>query len=855
MDLSTCDLTSLCDLALLDCKLPVVQSFQSVMAESEEREYKFRQVTIIKEECLGKGAYGVVYKAKCDELICAAKYLHPIFFDHGNAGSNDIVRRFKKECQLLGHLKHPNIVQYLGTHEEEGTNTVILLMELLDCSLHSYLDQHSGDPLPFHQEINIIHDVSRALDYLHINHIYHRDLSCKNILMLGELRAKVSDFGVSKLRDPNSGYSNDTPCPGNILYMPPEALKIPPNLTDTLDEFSLGVVIIQILNRKYPEPTALHRDSTTSSETLTIIPEIERRKNDLDLCDPTNPLLQLAITCISNNPLERHTAEKMCKLLSVLKQTAPYKESVKGTKKQGNENKDIPSDFIFVEMDDRNDYYTSKMTALQNRLDEQDQLIADKENLLRLRNQQLLQKQKIIEDIRKEMMTKEAEMLNKEEQLQVNVEQLTNKDVEIVDRDQQLIEMRELLSQKEVTIFSMEQQLHEKDEQLRRKDEALRASRDDQVSSDKRFSTNLTEIELLRQELLTKNQELDKLRGLREFNGPTDAIKQPVSPNGRGFLRSDPLPRKHSAPSLKPCQAKLLDLRWRVGKNTPLSFQPQSNVAVMCNAKVYVAHCNYNRSQGKIYEYDILSDMWTLLPVVQKSEFSLAVVDNYIVAVGGSSGLKKTGTILQLLNSKWIKAFPDVPTPRSFPICVSTDNYLVVAGGEISSEPVSYVEILNFLSSMWLYAPGLPSPINQLTKMTASVVGEFAYFLGGFDEGTLTNKAYTVNVKSLVQEISNREGRKLWLDLPQLPVSGATCISLQNRILAIGGYNARTRSCSDVIYEFDQIKGSWENIGRLPYPVSRCLAVVASVNQQTVLVVIGGNTANGVSNKTSLTNI
>lgn len=855
MDLSTCDLTSLCDLALLDCSLPFIQSVQSLMAESEEREYKFRQVTIIKEENLGKGAYGVVYKAKCDELICAAKYLHPIFFDRGNAGTNDVVRRFKKEIQLLSHLKHPNIVQYLGTHEEEGTNTVILLMELLDCSLHSYLDQHRGDPLPFHQEVNIIHDVSRALDYLHVNHIHHRDLSCKNILMLGELRAKVSDFGVSKLRDPNGGYSNDTPCPGNILYMPPEALKIPPTLANTLDEFSLGVVMIQILNRKYPEPTALHRDST-SSETLTIIPEIERRKNDLDLCDPSNPLLQLAISCISNNPLERPTAEKMCRLLSVLKNTAPYKESVQSTtNRQENKNKDVPNDFILIEMDDRNDYYTSKMTALQNRLDEQDQLIADKDNLLRLRNQQLLQKQKIIEDIQKEMNTKESEMLNKEEQLQANVQQLTNKDVEIVDREQQLIEMRELLSQKEVIIISMEQQLHEKDEQLRRKDEALRASRDDQVSSDKQFSTNLTEIELLRQELLTKNQELDELRGLIEFNRPIDTIRQPVLSNGRGFLRSTPLPCERPPPSLKPSRPKLLELRWRLGKNTPLSFQPQSAVAVSSNAKVYVAHCNYSRSQGKIYEYDILTDMWTPLPVVQKCEFSLAVIDNYVVAVGGSSALKKTGTILHLLNSKWIKAFPDVPTPRSFPVCVSIDNYLVVTGGEVSGEPVPHVEILNVLSSMWLYASGLPSPLNQLTKMTASAVGDFAYFLGGFQEGTLTNKAYTVNVKSLLQEINSREGRKLWLDLPQLPVSGATCISLQNRILAVGGYNARARSCSDVIYEFDQIKGSWENVGRLPHPVSRCLAVVASVNQQTVLVVIGGNAANGASNKTSLSNI
>lgn len=220
-----------------------------------EGEFKFRQVKICKDQVLGQGAYGIVYRAKCDGLVCAAKYLYPTFFISNDPGANRIAGQFRRECALLSRLKHPNIVQYLGTYDEDGLDSVVLLMELLDTSLHSYLGEHEASPLPFHLEINICHDVSLAIDYLHANNIHHRDLSCKNILLLGDFRAKVSDFGISRLRDPKSNYSSNTPCPGNILYMPPEVLKVPPDLTETLDEFSFGVVMIQILSRSEPQPT------------------------------------------------------------------------------------------------------------------------------------------------------------------------------------------------------------------------------------------------------------------------------------------------------------------------------------------------------------------------------------------------------------------------------------------------------------------------------------------------------------------------------------------------------------------------------------------------------------------------
>ena len=803
--------------------------------ESKDGEFKFRQVTMLK-ETLGNGAYGVVYKAKCDELICAAKYMHPIFFALSEDPAVNVVAtdKFKKECQLLSRLKHPNIVQYLGTHELKGIDTVVLLMELMDSSLHAYLHAHIDSPLPFHQEINISLDVARALDYLHVNNIHHRDLSAKNILMLGDYRAKVSDFGQSKLRDPNGGFSSNSPCPGNILYMPPETLKVPPDFAPTLDEFSFGVVTIQIMSRKDPQPSDLHRPGSLIG-TLVEVPEIERRRDDIDSCDPSNPILGLSISCISNDPRERPPIERMCQLLSLLKDTSQYKKSAMGlgSNDEGKENVHPFEDYgevLIVELNQNDTHYSSKIDDLTRTIKDKENLLKDQSNMLELRNKQLLQKSNIIDKYKLQLEEKESEDAKadkKKSQLEIYNLELETK----------VSELKDLLNRKESEVIEKEKQLMEKEEQLRRKEEAIVAQ---QVSSDERYSVCVSELDQLR-------AELDHLQAEQAGKTPDS----PFSLEPPFFSQSIPF-ENNKQPRI-PKKPKQLDLKWQTRKQSPVAFQPQSSMAVACMDKIYITYCNYSRSEGKIYEYSLSTDTWSQLPLLRKSEFSLAVVNNdYIVAVGGSAALRKSGSILRYLgaNSKWVKEFPDMPTPRSFPSCVTVGNYLVVAGGEVNSEPVPVVEILDVTKMTWHFV--LPFPTRNISRMTVSTDGTFAYFLGGFEEGSLSKLAYAVNVSRLIAETERREGKKLWLELSSLPVSGATCASIRNRILALGGYNTMNKSSSDLIYEFDQIEGSWKPTGHLPRPFTRGLVAVATYESRKLLVVIGGNMTNNISTATNI---
>ena len=91
-----------------------------------EHEFIFRNVQLFKKETLGTGSYGAVCKAKCDQLICAAKLLYPVLFqmqppDPGKEHRQPF-RRFEEECRFLSRVNHPNIVQYLGTYHDPETN-------------------------------------------------------------------------------------------------------------------------------------------------------------------------------------------------------------------------------------------------------------------------------------------------------------------------------------------------------------------------------------------------------------------------------------------------------------------------------------------------------------------------------------------------------------------------------------------------------------------------------------------------------------------------------------------------------------------------------------------------------------
>ena len=305
--------------------------------------YTFKSVVLFKQQTLGTGAYGAVCKAKCDDLLCAAKLIYPVLLDLSDQpaptkGKEHRIpfQRFEKECEFLSQVRHPNVVQYLGTYRDPDSGAPALLMEMMDESLTHFL-QKQQTPLSLHIEVNLLHDVALALAYLHSNTIVHRDLSSNNVLLIGSSRAKITDFGMSSLVDmAPSRMATLTTCPGTQVYMPPEALNEQPVYSENLDCFSFGVMMVQVLTRQFPDPSSRFHsieacqpgNSSIKFQAQVLVPEIKRRRNHIDKVK-NHPLLPIALACLNDSSIKRPKASELCQRLATFKDRDPsYSKSL-----------------------------------------------------------------------------------------------------------------------------------------------------------------------------------------------------------------------------------------------------------------------------------------------------------------------------------------------------------------------------------------------------------------------------------------------------------------------------------------------------------------------------------------------
>ena len=388
--------------------------------------FRYHRFTIDKSQPLGHGSYGAVYKAKCDQLPCAAKVLHPTILDPMDPGAGRIMDRFRQECSFLESIRHPNIVQYLGMSTDPESRLPVLLMELLDESLTKMLER-SQQPLACHIQVDICHDVALAVAYLHSNDIIHRDLSSNNVLMIAGRRAKVTDFGMSKLSRAAPNMTPLTVCPGTLAYMPPEALREPPQYTKGLDCFSEGVMMIQVCTRLWPEPgprTQIIEDSRYPMGFVeTPVAESERRKNHTDLIDPTHPLLPIAMDCLKYRENERPSSEELCQRLAGLKESSEYRDNVREQRDEI-QPKDNQITALSQQLRDKDRALQEK----DNQLERQSRLTAEREKQLRQLSQQLEEQEQVTAEIQQTNHSLQRQVEQLQQQLsQQNLTALENK--------------------------------------------------------------------------------------------------------------------------------------------------------------------------------------------------------------------------------------------------------------------------------------------------------------------------------------------------------------------------------------------------------------------------------------------
>ena len=281
--------------------------------------YKLTGVTVTDRE-LGHGSYATVLQLDYMGLKCAGKKIHELLLRQGDTSYT--VRRFEEECRLLSQVRHPNIVQFLGVHFQEGVPAPILVMEFLHTNLTSCIEQYGI--LPKQISYSILHDVALGLCYLHRQtpSIIHRDLSSNNILLTYNMTAKISDLGVARILNLTPlQVSRMTQTPGTPAYMPPEVMIANPKYDASVDQFSYGIMMIHMFSGKWPEP----QDGQTRFEGDQLIPvtEIKRREAFLRAIGNDHPLMDLILKCINNDCRRRADTNEIVERLSAMKLQFP----------------------------------------------------------------------------------------------------------------------------------------------------------------------------------------------------------------------------------------------------------------------------------------------------------------------------------------------------------------------------------------------------------------------------------------------------------------------------------------------------------------------------------------------------
>lgn len=188
---------------------------------------------------IGQGGFGAVYYAELRGEKAAIKKM-----------DMQASKEFLAELKVLTHVHHLNLVRLIGYCVE---GSLFLVYEFIENgNLSQHLRGSSGrEPVPWGTRVQIALDSARGLEYIHEHTVpmyIHRDIKSANILIDQNFRAKVADFGLTKLTEVGSG-SLQTRLVGTFGYMPPEYAQYG-EVSPKVDVYAFGVVLFELISAK-----------------------------------------------------------------------------------------------------------------------------------------------------------------------------------------------------------------------------------------------------------------------------------------------------------------------------------------------------------------------------------------------------------------------------------------------------------------------------------------------------------------------------------------------------------------------------------------------------------------------------
>ena len=310
--------------------------------------------------------------------VCAAKKIHTEFLSIGSREDiRHVVSKFASECRLMSTLRHPHIVQFLGVCYISSWSKAAFPCHGASGHKPSRDLLETTPNLPLAVKNSILLDTSRGLLYLHSQSppIIHRDLTARNVLLNSAMVAKIADLGVARIVDLQPDQlASMTRGPGNIVYMPPEAMGEHTKYNSSLDIFSFGNVALFTLTQEFVGPKLKAATYTDNAGKLCARTEIDRREHGFRILyrdlGRENVLAQLTRDCLQNHPIDRPSAAELVgrikgissdmespSKLELMKQLSSKEEEIRSKEEENRQ------------MTDDNDQLSSQKVSLQQEIE------------------------------------------------------------------------------------------------------------------------------------------------------------------------------------------------------------------------------------------------------------------------------------------------------------------------------------------------------------------------------------------------------------------------------------------------------------------------------------------------------
>ena len=337
---------------------------------------------------LGRGADATVYEVEWNGTLCAAKRLHEILLeDQSSGGVAKLISNFEAECVTWSKLRHPGVVQFLGVYLERSSRLPVLVMEKMDTSLRTHLEDHSKEEFPLHQKVFVLRQVTQALAYLHNQNppLVHHDLSPNNVLLnVVSFVTKVSDFGMSRAINP-SALSRKSSIKGTQAFMPPEALHDPPRYNESLDVFSFGNIIISTLTHEWPNPGPPNQ---CQGDQIIGLSELQRRERYIAAFTAQEKQLFLPTVsqCLENRPDKRPSGVMLVQELKSIESSLPTGSHVAAPIEQ----------------------LRQQLSAKEEECRQKDEVIRERDEALKEKDEVIKKKDEVIKEMNETLREKDA---------------------------------------------------------------------------------------------------------------------------------------------------------------------------------------------------------------------------------------------------------------------------------------------------------------------------------------------------------------------------------------------------------------------------------------------------------------